>query len=365
MSLKDLEKTQKEVSDVLLDLVRANDLPNALLFCGPAYSGRMYASRALIRNLGVPDENVIIVSDRNHSQRIRTALKLLKKNRNNSAKAFARSSIETLLMQYHGCMMDSQGPAAKKRFTVASEVSDLLRELDVMDEKGLESFTDKLEKAIEPLLDSRVSSISISQVRSIRDWCSTSSMDGQMKFAIIEGLENASDGAINALLKTLEEPPRDSHFILISSNAGRIPATILSRARKLRFNELDENARKLILSSLFVNPNEYDSLSSFFISNSGVDDELLKSSARALLYKQDFNLPLLVQQLEKTQSWDRFFSLVLENIRLCYLEGRLDQRRCQYLCDAISGAVTKGETFNQTKRLVFDFVIYRIMEVNK
>lgn len=366
MILGGLDKTQGEIASQLSELVKGTSFPNALLFSGSACTGRMFASRALVQALGIPSENVLIVSDRNHSYRIRTALQLYRKNRNNSAKVFLKDTVWTLLQQFHGALMDSQSPAGKKKFSDAAEISDVLRELDGVDESQADKFADKLEKAIGPLMEStRTSAISVGQVRAIRDWCATSSMDGVQKFVIIEGLENANDSAVNALLKTLEEPPRGTHFILISSNAGRIPATILSRVRKFRFKDFTEVEKKYVLSSLFVDPNKFESLEAFFLQGSGIDDALLSSSAKALLLRKPFDLPALVKELEATQSWDRFFDLVLSEIRLAFLEGRLSQRRAEYLLEVVNDTVQKGRAFNQVKRLTFDFVIYRVQEVNR
>ena len=190
-------------------------------------------------------------------------------------------------------------------------------------------------------------------------------MDGAGKFVIIEGLENAGDSAVNGLLKTLEEPPAGSHFILISSNAGRIPATILSRARKIRFKDADQDMKRYVLNSLFVDPSKYDSLEEFFLEGSGINDRLLLDAAKALLMKQPMDMSALVSELEKNQGWDRFFKHVQDQLYLAFTEGRLDQRRTEYLMKAVNDAVLKGRTFNQTKRLTFDYVVYRVQEVNR
>ena len=41
--------------------------------------------------------------------------------------------------------------------------------------------------------------------------------------------------AANVLLKTLEEPPADTHFVLVTAEARRLPITVLSRCQRLRF----------------------------------------------------------------------------------------------------------------------------------
>ena len=88
MVLNGLDRTQAEVAPLLEELCRDRVFPNAVLFSGERCSGRMFAARAVCRRLQIPSENVIIVSDRNHSYRIRTAIELYKKHRNDSAKRF-------------------------------------------------------------------------------------------------------------------------------------------------------------------------------------------------------------------------------------------------------------------------------------
>ena len=362
-----LDHTQNEAASILDSLVRTAEFPSACLFSGSRFTGRMFASRQVCIALGIPDDNILIVSDRNHAYRIRTAIALFKKQRNQSSKRFLKENVSILLQQYHGALIDAQSTTAgKKRFSDAAEVSEILRDLDAADESQVEAVCAKLEKSLSPLMDSnRTSAISIGQVRAIRDWCATSSMDGTRKMVIIEGLENAGDSAVNGLLKTLEEPPAGCHFILISANSGRIPATILSRVRKFRFTDLDETRLKYIFNSLFVDPSKYPSLEAFFLEGSGINDLMLQKCAEDLLHRREFDLPALVAELEKSQGWDRFFEHVLDQISCAFKDGRLDQRRAAYLQKAVSEAVTKGRTFNQMKRLTFDYVVYRIKEVNR
>jgi DNA polymerase-3 subunit delta' len=46
--------------------------------------------------------------------------------------------------------------------------------------------------------------------------------------------------AANVLLKTLEEPPTDTHFVLVTAEPRRLPATVRSRCQRIRFRPLDE-----------------------------------------------------------------------------------------------------------------------------
>lgn len=352
--------------------------PNAILLAGENYSGRMFAATQICKAMKVPMENVLIISDRNHRYRIGAALNLYQKNKNSSAKKFLKDSFSILLSQYQGALLEAQSTTAgKKKFSDAADVAELLNEIDNIDQNKIDSYVDDLRLSFEKLLDPpkspitytnsippvKKSTISIPQVRAIIDWCLTSSMDGKAKFVIIEGLENAGAPAINSLLKTLEETPKNAHFILISSNPGRIPATILSRVRRFQFKELGDKEKNYILNSLFVNPKDYPTLESFFIKTSGIDDDLLLQAAQNLLRKKEVNLPKLVDELEKSQSWDRFFQHVINQTSVAFQEGRLDEKVSRQMLSEVANAVAKGKTFNQNKRLTLDFVIYRVKEI--
>jgi len=77
--------------------------------------------------------------------------------------------------------------------------------------------------------------IGIDRVRALTEFAQLTSHRQRAKVAVISPAEpecmNAA--AANALLKTLEEPPPGTYLILVSDQPGRVPATILSRCRKL------------------------------------------------------------------------------------------------------------------------------------
>jgi len=71
--------------------------------------------------------------------------------------------------------------------------------------------------------------IGIDSVRSLATFFSLTTHRGGSRVLLIEPAEALNMAAANALLKTLEEPPAGTRFILVSSHARRLPATILSR----------------------------------------------------------------------------------------------------------------------------------------
>lgn len=358
-----LENTQKEVSEELELLFDGKKFPYSSLFYGPSCCGKMYAAMSCARAFYADTDATIIISDRNFSYRIKTAFKLLKTERNKVSKEFLIDTAQVFLKQYHGALLDNQSANGKKKFSDAGICAELLEELKSATDENLLSISDKLEKELISLADiNKNSVISVNQIRSIRDWARESTVDGKPKFVIIEGLENSTDSVSNALLKILEEPPLDTFFIILSENPGRIPATILSRVRKFAFNALEKEGRSFVLNKLFVNPYEFEDLESFFVSYSGVNDKLLKEAATLITKKEQFDMNSVVAELEKTNSWDRFFKLLVSELGAMALQCA-DSRRYEFLIHEINEIVSKGKSFNQTRRMTFDFVVYRSFEV--
>jgi len=78
----------------------------------------------------------------------------------------------------------------------------------------------------------------VDNIREIVDEVSYSPAEGKYKVYIIDEVHMLSTGAFNALLKTLEEPPSYVIFILATTEANKIPVTILSRCQRYDFKRL-------------------------------------------------------------------------------------------------------------------------------
>ena len=80
--------------------------------------------------------------------------------------------------------------------------------------------------------------ISVDQVRDFIRNLGMSSFLNSYKIGIIKGAENLSEGAVNALLKTLEEPKIKVVIILTVTDFESLPKTIISRSQILRFRSV-------------------------------------------------------------------------------------------------------------------------------
>lgn len=81
-------------------------------------------------------------------------------------------------------------------------------------------------------------SITIAQIRYLTSLLSRSIHEGRKRIVIIDPFDVLTEEGDNAFLKTLEEPGRDTVFLLISSNLAQIRPTILSRCQLIRFRSL-------------------------------------------------------------------------------------------------------------------------------
>lgn len=86
------------------------------------------------------------------------------------------------------------------------------------------------------------SNTGVDAIRDLIDAVGLVPMVGRKKIYIIDEVHMLSKSAFNALLKTLEEPPEHIMFILATTDAHKIPATILSRVQTLNFRLISPEA---------------------------------------------------------------------------------------------------------------------------
>lgn len=90
----------------------------------------------------------------------------------------------------------------------------------------------------------------VDNIREIREEVQYSPADGKYKVYIIDEVHMLSIGAFNALLKTLEEPPSYVIFILATTEAHKIPITILSRCQRYDFRRISIDTITMRLAEL-------------------------------------------------------------------------------------------------------------------
>ena len=93
--------------------------------------------------------------------------------------------------------------------------------------------------------------IPVDKVREAKSFFSKTSGEGGKRILILDSLDNLNLHGSNALLKIIEEPPKNSLIFLISNNNSNVLSTIKSRCRKLKFNNLSiDNTKEIISNNL-------------------------------------------------------------------------------------------------------------------
>src|SRR3546814_5355196 len=85
--------------------------------------------------------------------------------------------------------------------------------------------------------------ITIDQVRGMIRRLHLSLSLGHWRVIVVDAVDDLETDGANALLKTLEEPPARTLFLLVSHSPGRLLPTIRSRCRTLRFQPVDRDVK--------------------------------------------------------------------------------------------------------------------------
>lgn len=108
-----------------------------------------------------------------------------------------------------------------------------------------------------PIEVDAASNSGVDNIRQIIEDAKRKPLDAEYKIFIVDECHSLSNGAWQALLKTLEEPPKFTIFIFCTTNPEKVPATILSRVQRYNFQKIstDGIAERLgyIISQEIVN----------------------------------------------------------------------------------------------------------------
>ena len=102
--------------------------------------------------------------------------------------------------------------------------------------------------------------IKVEQIRRLIHQISLTDNQGYGKYALINPAEKMNLSSANSLLKTLEEPPKDSTLILLSHNPGKLPVTIRSRCQQWVLNNPENSVAKKWLSNKGLSDNQIEDL---------------------------------------------------------------------------------------------------------
>ena len=129
----------------------------------------------------------------------------------------------------------------------------------------------------------------VDEMRDLREKVQYPPVAGKYKVYIVDEVHMLSTGAFNALLKTLEEPPAHAVFILATTEAQKIPATILSRCMRFDFKlialeDLKERLRYIL--DKIGKPYEEDALTAIARAGAGSVRDMLSVADTCVSYSK-------------------------------------------------------------------------------
>lgn len=114
-----------------------------------------------------------------------------------------------------------------------------------------EICTSAIEESLTDLIEMDAAShTGVDDIRDLIEKAQFSPSRSKKKIYIIDEVHMLSKSAFNALLKTLEEPPSNTHFILATTEVHKVPATIVSRCQRFDFRRISNKEIVNVLKSI-------------------------------------------------------------------------------------------------------------------
>lgn len=297
------------VCDLLRSDIQNSRLPPSMLFYGREAQGKLTCalevarilscertealwtcdcpSCVLHRALSHPD--LLIIGSRDCTSEIRAAgATFLSKPQASTRYLFLRS-IRKLTLRFSGQTVNTDDARFARAIPHLSDIEEYLEEIDPS--RPIEGDTTKLEKIIKAIIDkceklesdSLPESIPVSQIRNASTW-SRLVPYGKQKVLIVDNADRMQEGARNAFLKILEEPPEHMVFVLTTSRRGAMLPTILSRVRTYAFVERPDKSLALVVSRVFHDSlRDGENLGDFFNRFLPVDPATIRLAAALFL----------------------------------------------------------------------------------
>jgi DNA polymerase-3 subunit delta' len=158
---------------------------------------------------------------------------------------------------HHGWILSGKRGTGKAAFALAA-ARELVAEPGVPQPKGdhpdiitlepLPATADDEKKREEGKPYQTKRNIAVDQVRAMQQRLTTRPTLGARRAIIVDPADDMEKGAVNALLKSLEEPPTGAVFLLVAHRPGRLLPTIRSRCRMMRFQTLEDDVMTAALT---------------------------------------------------------------------------------------------------------------------
>ena len=290
--------------------VTTGRFPRAVLFSGPAYTGKLSTALEIARALTcqqgsaawscecascrsqkeLTHPHTVLLGSRYADVEIAACADTLMRSRKPASLFLFLRAVRKLTRRFDPYILDADDTrmkgAAEKVARLEELLSDLAPGSELPPERALGTWIEKVAAAAAPLAAQlRGEGITVGQVRVLSTWAHLTAY-GSRKVAIIENADRMQDSARNALLKLLEEPPEAVHLLLLATRRGAILPTILSRLRPYLFEQRTESEEVEVMTKIFrAEAPASQTLRGFFLSWKAINPEILGGLAEQFLHQ--------------------------------------------------------------------------------
>ncbi|MGP1437942.1 MAG: hypothetical protein ACTTKH_02585 [Treponema sp.] len=264
-------------------------LPPSILLTGEPFTGKLTTALEIARVLNcafdgawdcncksclqnrallLPD--VLIIGSRDCSLEIKATSNVILRYKTLQAYYLFLRAVRKLTLRFDSNLWDQNDSNFVKATSLLKDIEESLNDItpsniENYDNKKLETLVTGIVKKCDKLSQEYMyDSIPVSQVRNAISWIHLMAND-KRKVLIVENAEGMQEGASNAFLKVLEEPPLYANFILTSNNKNAIMPTILSRVRPYVFAKRTKEEEEDVLRRVFKNDEKITALQGFGI----------------------------------------------------------------------------------------------------
>jgi DNA polymerase-3 subunit delta' len=143
--------------------------------------------------------------------------------------------------------------------------------------------------------------ITVDEIRKLKSFFTMSAADGGRRVAIIDAADEMNSAAANALLKILEEPPKDTTLLLVAHQPSRLLPTIRSRCRVLRCATLSADDLGQALDQQGSSTDKTVQLAELALGSTGTALQLLNANGLTL-YADLVELVGLSKSMDRTRA---------------------------------------------------------------
>ena len=416
----------KKLTSSLKDDIKNTLFPPSILLVGEHFIGKLTTALEIARVLNcsnkgewncsckscmqsrilqIPD--VLIIGSRDCFLEIKATSEVILRDKTLQAYYLFLRAIRKLTLRFDSILWDEGDSNFTKATPLLKDIEESLNDINPSnienyDDKKLDTLITSIVKKCDKLTqECMYDSIPVNQVRNAISWVHVMAND-KRKILIVENAERMQEGARNAFLKVLEEPPLYANFILTSNNKNAIMPTILSRVRPYTFIKRSREEEEEVLHRVFKHVSDVQTLENFGLLSSFLYAHLPTNyeainKASILLWKyiflkankniypslkniidkyeveveEELTIPYIINGINKCKPsiiYELFLQCFINIIHIVVIEGKSEPKEleiCKLILEHSQKAKTKVELFNLSVQSVLEELVFDIRELLK